>query len=100
MTNDPPADTPVVILVLDALASALVDGFAGDDDFVVVIFVVVSRDLSAAGCLLAGKTAVVVHRRASPLLRNDLGNAADADHECAGSGWVVYAGRGPAVQEF
>jgi hypothetical protein len=78
VANDPVADTPVVILVLDALAPAVVDRFPGDDDLVVVIFVVVSPDRAAAGCLLTDEAAVVVHA-APPPLTNDLGNAAAAD---------------------
>jgi hypothetical protein len=61
MANDPPAHRPVVILVPDALTPAVVHGFTGHNDFVVVVFVVVSPDQTAAGRLLAGKAAVVIH---------------------------------------
>jgi hypothetical protein len=61
MTDDPAADSAVVILVQDALTSAVVEDFPGDHDLVVVIFVAMSSDQTAAGCLLAGEATVVVH---------------------------------------
>jgi hypothetical protein len=79
VANDPAADTPVVILVLDALAPAVVHRFPGDDDLVVVIFVVVSPDQAAAGCLLTDEAAVVVHAAPPSVTKMTLGNAADAD---------------------
>ena len=61
MPNDPPTDTPVVVLVLNALATTVVDGFSGDHDLVVVIFVAVAADSTAARGSLAREAAVFVH---------------------------------------
>ena len=72
-----PADSAVVVLVLDALTPAGVERLPGDDDLVVVILVVFSVDDAAAGCLLAYEVAVRVHDPpryelpGSPRRRND-----------------------------
>jgi hypothetical protein len=39
-----PADASVVVLVLDALASARVESFLGEDDVVVAVFVEIAVD--------------------------------------------------------
>src|SRR5262245_14109613 len=84
MADDPPADTSVVILVVDGLTTTLVEGLGGDHDLVVVIFEVLSADDAAAGCLLAGKAAVCVHA-APPLLQVNRGRR-HAENECATPG--------------
>jgi len=63
------ADASVVVLVLDALASARVERFHGDHDFVVVIFVGFAVAELAAGGLTTLEAAVCVHAAASPLKR-------------------------------
>jgi hypothetical protein len=86
MTDDPAADGAVVILVLDALTSAVVDGFSGDHDLVVVIFVAMSRNHAAAGCLLADEATVVVHAAPPSVTKSPWGTAADTDYESAAPG--------------
>ena len=80
MADDRSADTPVVILVVDAGTPALEDRLGGDDDLVVVIFVVFPANDAAAGCLLVGKAAVCVHA-APPLLQVNRGRR-HAENKC------------------
>ena len=63
MPNDAVTDTSVVILALNAVATTVVDGFSGNHDFVVVIFVAVAADGTTAGRCLAREAAVFVHAR-------------------------------------
>ena len=55
MPDDALAQAAVVVLMTDALAAALVEGFPRDDDLVVVILVVLAVDDLTAGCRLAGE---------------------------------------------
>jgi hypothetical protein len=70
MTDDLLADTAVVIVMVDARAPAFVDGLGGDDDLVIVIFVVCPANDAAAGSLLTGKAAVCVHA-GPPFVKTD-----------------------------
>ena len=63
MPNDAVTDTSVVILALNAVATTVVDGFSGNHDFVVVIFVAVAADGTTARRCLAREAAVFVHAR-------------------------------------
>src|SRR5262245_21584372 len=115
MTDDPAADSAVVIFVLDALTSAVVDRFSGDHDLVVVIFVAMSPDHAAAGCMLAGEATVVVHAAPPSFTKSPWGNGRRyrptspqlRDSRVRTSrrlpvtpDGVVYAGHGPALQEL
>jgi hypothetical protein len=94
MTDDPAADSSVVIFVLDALTSAVIDGFAGDHDLVVVIFIAMSPDHTAAGCLLADEATVVVHAAPPSVAKMTLGNAAKHRPRVRSSGIVGFGSRG------
>ena len=68
VAHDLPTDAAVVVLVLDALTPARVDGFLGHDDLVIVVFVAFAVDESPTRGLLTFEAAVGVHV-ASPLFR-------------------------------
>src|SRR5262245_35319382 len=59
--HDLPAETSIVILVVDTLTPAGVDGFPGDDDLLVVICVVMTTDHPTTRCLLPQEAAALVH---------------------------------------
>src|SRR6187401_2860922 len=87
VAHDAARDAAVVILVLDALASARVHGFTGHDDLIVVIFIVLAIDETAAGSLLGLEGTVCVHYAPPPLLPSYRGQFRGERRRPTAAGW-------------
>ena len=78
MAHNPSTDAAIVVFVLNALAPTRVHGFPRYDTLVVMVFVVLTSDESAAGGLLRCEAAVRSHRRL-PLYSDVTGDTPKAE---------------------